>query len=236
MCFPISPYQSPWRRHEVQPVSVAESKIHHMSWRVLRVLLPASSVPVLGPQVSVPPPAQPSRRSTGGEEGCIRSHASRKRFYQRGRGFEAIWENLLMLPQLAWGDCGFASAFLSGEYFERCSDTLSQPQAVVLWLRLQFPQMCTAGWGALVVRLGSELGRGQPPLSGLRQPRGIKAAGLKGSGLLAGLKVGLSSQASRFLFSWSLGFGFTSCTVGWVLLVAVGMQVSWDLHPVLVMP
>lgn len=124
--------------------------------------------------------------STNGEQGC----AGRKRFCWQGKGFEAICENLLMPLQLAWGDCGFASAFFSCECFiECCSDTPSQPQVVVLWLRLQFPQLCTAGLGALVVWLG------QPPSSELIQPHDIKTTGLKGSGLPVDLKVGLSRQA-----------------------------------------
>ena len=51
------------------------------------------------------------------------------------------------------------------------------------------PWLCgwAPGWGG-----------GQPPSSELGQPRGVKAAGLKDSGLPAGLKVGLSMQALIF--------------------------------------
>lgn len=75
VCFPISPCRAYGgdREREVQPASVAGNKIHHMSQWVLRVVLHASSVSVLGPHVPVPPPARPSQRSTGREEGCSRA-------------------------------------------------------------------------------------------------------------------------------------------------------------------
>lgn len=46
--------------------------------------------------------------------------------------------------------------------------------------------------------LGSGLGWGAAPLIGARTACGIKAVGLKGSGLPAGLKVALSTKALRF--------------------------------------
>jgi len=65
---------------EVQPVSVAGSKAHCMSQWARKVLLPASSAPVLGPHVPIPPPAQPSGCSTRLGWGRVPSRAGGKRF------------------------------------------------------------------------------------------------------------------------------------------------------------
>lgn len=114
-----------------------------------------------------------------------------------------------MLPQLAWGDCSFVSAFLSCQYsIERCSDTLSQPQTVVLWLRLWFPQMCTAGWGTLVVRLGSGLGWRAAALVRAQtapQHKGCGFEGLRFSCRLEGVFVHVSID---FCCCVWFGFGF----------------------------
>lgn len=187
--FPVSPCQSPWRSREVQPMSIAESKIHRVPLQVLRVLPPASSVPTLGPRVPVPPPAQPRWWAAGG---CLPSRASWKRFCWRGRCFEAVREKPLARPQLALPALsrGFTAEIAAPT--DACS-------------RLRSPG-CGAGAGD--------------------SPRGIKA-------LPAGLKVGLSTQVLVFLFSRSPSFGFSRCSAGWAVLVAVGTRVSRDRCPVL---